>query len=203
MCWRAAAASCPATARASRAACSPATWELDLWGRVRYGRAAASAQAASAQADYAYARESIAALVAKSWFLATELGLQTEAARDTIRANEDLVRLAGDRARIGVGNEADVYVGARDGRHLPRPAARARARTQGRRFARSNFCSAATLPPLPRSRRGYRASPARCRRGCRRSCSNGGRTSSPRSAASRRRSTGLARPRPRACRRSR
>jgi multidrug efflux system outer membrane protein len=35
--------------------------------------------------------------------------LQAEAARDTIRANEELVRLAGDRARIGVGNEADVY----------------------------------------------------------------------------------------------
>ena len=86
-----------------------ANWELDLWGRVRYGRAASVAQAASAEADFAYARESIAALVAKSWFLATELGLQAEAARDTIRANEELVRLAGDRARIGVGNEADVY----------------------------------------------------------------------------------------------
>lgn len=86
-----------------------ASWEIDLWGRVRYGRAAASAQAASAQADDVYARESIAALVAKSWILATELGLQADEARDTIRANEELVRLAGDRARIGVGNQADVY----------------------------------------------------------------------------------------------
>ena len=86
-----------------------ANWELDLWGRVRYGRAAATAQAASAEADFAYARESIAALVAKTWFLATELGLQAEAARETIRANEELVRLAGDRSRIGVGNEAEVY----------------------------------------------------------------------------------------------
>ena len=86
-----------------------ATWELDLWGRVRYGRAASAAQAASAAADFAYARQSIAALVAKTWFLATELGLQAEAARETIRANEELVRLADDRARIGVGNEADVF----------------------------------------------------------------------------------------------
>src|SRR5688572_3200072 len=86
-----------------------ANWELDLWGRVRYGRAASAAQAAAAAADFIYARESIAALVAKSWFLATELGLQAEAARDTIRANEELVRLADDRARIGVGNLADVY----------------------------------------------------------------------------------------------
>ena len=86
-----------------------ANWELDLWGRVRYGRAASASQAAAVAADFAFARESIAALVAKSWFLAIELGLQAEAARDTIRANEELVRLAGDRARIGVGNEVDVY----------------------------------------------------------------------------------------------
>ena len=76
-----------------------ATWELDLWGRVRYGRAASAAQAASAQADFEYARQSIAALVAKSWFLATEAGLQLEVARETIRSNEELVRLA-DRPSV-------------------------------------------------------------------------------------------------------
>ena len=86
-----------------------ANWELDLWGRVRYGRAASAAAAAAAAADFIYAQESIAALVAKNWFLATELGLQAEAARETIRANEELVRLADDRARIGVGNLADVF----------------------------------------------------------------------------------------------
>lgn len=86
-----------------------ATWELDLWGRVRYGRAASAAQAAAAQADLEYARQSIAALVAKSWFLATEAGLQVEAARETIRANEALVRMADERARIGVGNQAEVF----------------------------------------------------------------------------------------------
>jgi outer membrane protein, multidrug efflux system len=87
-----------------------ATWELDLWGRVRYGRAASAAQAASAQADFEFARQSIAALVAKSWFLATEAGLQVEAARETIRSNDELVRLAEDRARIGAGNQEDVFI---------------------------------------------------------------------------------------------
>ena len=86
-----------------------ANWEVDLWGRVRYGRAASAASAAAAAADFAYARESIVALVVKSWVLATELGLQAGAARDTIRANEGLVRLAEQRAQVGVGNEADVY----------------------------------------------------------------------------------------------
>lgn len=86
------------------------SWELDLWGRVRYGRAAAAADAASAEADFTYARESIAALVAKNWFLATEAGLQLEQARATVRQSEQLVSLAQDRARVGVGNDEDIYI---------------------------------------------------------------------------------------------
>ena len=87
-----------------------ATWEIDLWGRVRSGRAASSAQAASAALDFEYARQSIAALVAKSWFLAIEAGLQAEAARQSIGATEELVRLASDRVRVGAGNQSDVFV---------------------------------------------------------------------------------------------
>ncbi len=87
-----------------------ASWELDLWGRVRYGKAASAAQALSAEADFEYARQSIAALVAKSWFLAIEAGLQVEAARQTIRANEELVRLAEERARVGVGDQSEVWI---------------------------------------------------------------------------------------------
>jgi multidrug efflux system outer membrane protein len=88
----------------------PVTWELDLWGRVRYERRAAAADAASALADFAYARQSMAALVAKSWLLATEAGLQAQLARANIRDQDELVRLAEARSRIGVGNEEDVYI---------------------------------------------------------------------------------------------
>jgi len=86
------------------------TWELDLWGRVRYARAAAVADAVSAQADFAYARQSMAAAVAKNWFLATEAALQAEMARATVGEGEELVRLAEDRSRVGIGNDEDVYV---------------------------------------------------------------------------------------------
>ena len=85
-------------------------WELDLWGRVRYGRAAASDIAGSAEADLVSARQSLAAQVARAWFLATEAGLQAELARRSIQDGETLVRLAQDRVRIGVGNEEDVFV---------------------------------------------------------------------------------------------
>ena len=85
-------------------------WELDLWGRVRYGRAAAAADAAAVELDFEFARQSLAALVARSWFLATEAGLQLEVARGAIRDGEALVGLAQDRVRVGVGNDEDVFV---------------------------------------------------------------------------------------------
>lgn len=86
------------------------SWELDLWGRVRYGRAAAAADAAATLEDFLYARESIAGVVARSWFLATEAALQAEIARGTIQQGEELVRLADARARVGAGNDEDLYV---------------------------------------------------------------------------------------------
>jgi NodT family efflux transporter outer membrane factor (OMF) lipoprotein len=87
-----------------------ATWEVDLWGRVRYGRAAAAADAAATALDFEYARQSLAAVVARSWFLATEAALQAATARQTIRDSEELVRLAEVRSKVGVGNDEDVFV---------------------------------------------------------------------------------------------
>lgn len=87
-----------------------ANWEIDLWGRVRYGRAAAAADATASALDYEFARQSIVATVARSWFLATEAALQAEIARGTIRDATDLVRLAQDRSRVGVGNDEDVFI---------------------------------------------------------------------------------------------
>jgi multidrug efflux system outer membrane protein len=87
-----------------------ANWEIDLWGRVRYGRAAAAADAASVGADYEYARQSLAAAVAKAWFLATEASLQAEVARRTIQDSDALIQLAETRSKVGVGNDEDVFV---------------------------------------------------------------------------------------------
>ena len=88
-----------------------ASLELDIWGRVRYGQAAAQAQSAAAEAAYAYARQSLAAMVAKSWFLATEAGMQRAIVQDMLRSSESVLRLAQDRLRIGNGTEQDVAVG--------------------------------------------------------------------------------------------
>lgn len=85
-----------------------ASWELDVWGRVRYGRAAAEAQYSSALADLEYARQSLAAAVAKSWMLAIEARLQRAIAEEAIGASGRLVSLAKDRQRVGRGDAIDV-----------------------------------------------------------------------------------------------
>jgi NodT family efflux transporter outer membrane factor (OMF) lipoprotein len=83
-------------------------WELDLWGRIRAGRAASQDQYVSAELDAEYARQSLAALVAKGWFLATEARLQRAIAADMAAAAERQLGLAKDRQRVGVGDEYDV-----------------------------------------------------------------------------------------------
>jgi NodT family efflux transporter outer membrane factor (OMF) lipoprotein len=85
-----------------------ASWELDVWGRVRYGVRSTKEQYASAEADYAFARQSLAALVAKSWFLATETALQRALLAEMVTASGQLLQLAEERLRVGVGNELDV-----------------------------------------------------------------------------------------------
>jgi NodT family efflux transporter outer membrane factor (OMF) lipoprotein len=87
-----------------------ASWELDLWGRVRSGREAAELQYVSVELDTEYARQSIAALVAKSWFLATEARLQKGTAEQMAAAAERLVGFARERERIGNGDAYDVTV---------------------------------------------------------------------------------------------
>ena len=87
-----------------------ASWELDLWGRVRYERAAGVQQYEATVLDAEYARQSIAALVAKSWFLAIEARLQKAQAQAMIASSGQLVALAGDRLRVGSGDDLDVTV---------------------------------------------------------------------------------------------
>lgn len=86
------------------------SWELDLWGRVRAQADAGSAQYEATAKDAEYARQSIAALVAKSWFLAIEARRQRAIAQEMSAAAERLAGLARERARIGRGDEYDVRI---------------------------------------------------------------------------------------------
>jgi outer membrane protein, multidrug efflux system len=84
-----------------------ADWELDLWGRVRSAKAAQFAVYASAAADAEYARQSVAALTAKSYFLAVEASLQEGLARGMVASAEKFVGLTEQRERVGRGDGYD------------------------------------------------------------------------------------------------
>jgi outer membrane protein, multidrug efflux system len=83
------------------------SWEPDLWARMRYSRNAAQATYASAQADFQFARQSLAATTAKSWFTASETWLQLQLAADMVKSAESLATLAEQRQQVGAGSEQD------------------------------------------------------------------------------------------------
>ncbi len=85
-----------------------ADWELDLWGRARSARSATEAGYESVVADTEYARQSVAALVAKSYFLAVEATLQLRLAEDTVATSQQLVTFAEQRQRVGKGDGYDT-----------------------------------------------------------------------------------------------
>ena len=177
-----------------------ASLELDVWGRLRYGRAAAEEQSAAVAADYAYARQSLAATVAKSWFVAIEAGLQRAnragcaACRRGLAARGAGTAACRQRQRAGGRGSA-----ASTSAPLATACARSSSRAS-RRCVRWSSSSDAIRRRRSPSRTGFRGCRRRCRSACRRSSSSGGPTSSPPSVASRRRSTGSAKPVPRSCR---
>ncbi|MGA9163354.1 MAG: TolC family protein [Thiobacillus sp.] len=85
-----------------------ATWEIDLWGRQRYGARSATDSYASAQLDYEYARQSLAALVVRSWLLAVQTTQQENLLREMVQSAGKLVDMAQLRLKSGIGNEQDV-----------------------------------------------------------------------------------------------
>ncbi|MGC2047086.1 MAG: TolC family protein, partial [Gallionella sp.] len=87
-----------------------ASWELDLWGRLRYARNAAQENYASTQADFEFARQSLAATTARSWFTASETWLQLQIANEMVKSAQQLVSIAEKRQQVGAGSEQDVML---------------------------------------------------------------------------------------------
>ena len=87
-----------------------ASWEIDLWGRLRYARNAARETYASSQSDFEFARQSIAASTAKAWFTATQLTLHVGIAENMVHSAQQLQKFAEDRERVGVGSDAETAV---------------------------------------------------------------------------------------------
>jgi multidrug efflux system outer membrane protein len=85
-----------------------ASWEIDVWGRVRAQRAAAKANFEAVQLDYAFARQSLAATAAKSWYLAIETRRLVDLAEQDVQLYGGLLRLAKIREAAGKVASLDV-----------------------------------------------------------------------------------------------
>jgi multidrug efflux system outer membrane protein len=58
------------------------SWEADVWGRVQAGASAADENLRATVADFEFARQSLVANIAKSWYLAIELQGQESLAQE-------------------------------------------------------------------------------------------------------------------------
>ncbi|MEP0710508.1 TolC family protein [Algoriphagus sp.] len=87
-----------------------ASWELDLWGRLRNARNAAEANLLALESEVSFAHLSIAAMISRSYYLATEIYLEAELAREMIRISQMMVDVSTKRLEIGIGTEIDLVV---------------------------------------------------------------------------------------------
>jgi len=89
-------------------------WELDIWGRLRTLSEASEQEFQAAQADFEFARQSLAAQTAKSWYLATEALQQRNLAEQYVATNTRVLELVQKRQSAGRVSEQDVALARAD-----------------------------------------------------------------------------------------
>ncbi len=86
------------------------SWEADVWGRVQAGVNSADENLRASAADFEFARQSLVANVAISWYLATELRLQAELAQEIVNLLSETVNMVEAQQRVGQVSMQDVYL---------------------------------------------------------------------------------------------
>ena len=134
------------------------TWEIDVWGRLSAGQRAAQEAYASNAADTAFARESLAAQVAKGWFLATQAVQQEDVLTRAVALRKRNLEIATERQRIGKAASTDVALsradvaGAEDALEKAKSGRENAARSLQvllGRYPSAELTIAATLPEMP------------------------------------------------------
>lgn len=90
------------------------SWEIDVWGRLSAGQRAAQEAYASTAADTAFARESLAAQVAKGWFLAIQAVQQEDIVTRAVALRKRNLEIATERQRVGKAASTDVALSRAD-----------------------------------------------------------------------------------------
>ncbi|WP_293407323.1 efflux transporter outer membrane subunit [Phenylobacterium sp.] len=85
-----------------------ASWEIDLWGRLRAERDASQARFYAAELDARYAREALAAGVVRAWLGVAEAAQQLALARDMLALSERQLQLTQTGRAVGRDSAQDV-----------------------------------------------------------------------------------------------
>ena len=79
-----------------------AAWEADVWGRIRSKKAAAKAESLALEADYEFARQSLAAAVARAYISTIEAAQQEANAQETLDIYQEYSKLTDVRKAAGL-----------------------------------------------------------------------------------------------------
>jgi len=85
-----------------------ASWELDIWGRLRAEEASAEAAYQATALDFAYARQSLAAITVKGWYTVVAAYRQVQLTQQSKALYVDLLKLVKVRAAAGKVSDFDV-----------------------------------------------------------------------------------------------
>ena len=85
-----------------------AAWEADVWGRIRSKKAAARAESQALEADYEFARQSLAAAVARAYFTTIEAAQQEANAQETLDLYQQYSKLTDIQKQHGFASDFDV-----------------------------------------------------------------------------------------------
>ncbi|HOK65387.1 MAG TPA: efflux transporter outer membrane subunit [Anaerohalosphaeraceae bacterium] len=136
-----------------------ASYEADLWGRVRSARQAALLDAQAARDDLAAAAVSLSAAAAQTWYRLVEARLQAALLKEQLRTNEKVLEIVRMQFGQGQGTAADVLrqrqlVEATRGQLIEAEKSIVLFEYQlavllGRTPAQGLFAAEGSLPPLP------------------------------------------------------
>src|SRR5262249_45913576 len=85
-----------------------AAWEADVWGRIRSKKAAALAESGALEADYEFARQSLAAAVARAYFTTIEAAQQEANAQETLGIYKEYSKLTNTKNQQGFESNLDL-----------------------------------------------------------------------------------------------
>lgn len=135
-----------------------ASWEIDIWGRLRAARDAARQDTSVAAADLAGARLSLAARTAQSWFDVIEARMQADLAKTQLARRRQVVDLVRGRFQRGIGSGLELRLALTESAFdESRVAERENQLTQARRrleallgrYPSGQINGVQDLPPLP------------------------------------------------------